>query len=408
MAKSYYKCGNCRTNVQIGGNFYNRAAADRLAKWHEDRGDLCGDCQQAERDAESAVCATANAEAGLPPLEGTDAQIKWAETLRFKALKLFTGAAAYAENDSLPTHDEDTIAGFREAVETLRAVARSRAEIAGVAVAEAVIRRQVDAHWWIDTRSSYLRPIIEDLRSEIEAEMSPRLPSTAEIEAQFEALLKPAGEPKSAQIAEITMVGGELLRVQFAEKHEEFRLLMRANGFRWISPYWSRSLGVLTGEPADRMAEIAHAILAAGFMVRLHHNEARAKAISGEFEPEQRRWVFVNNGGPYSGAISIVWGKEDDLYNAARKIVGAQRWSAGNRIVVPASSIEEAADFAERYGASLSPAATELLTKRRAELACGVVITEPKKRAPGRKSQTKAPKLVPVEDGVADELLDHD
>lgn len=60
--------------------------------------ELCSNCKQAERDKENRAAAVANAEAGYPPLEGTEKQIAWAETIRHDML-----AVAEAVDDAWST-----------------------------------------------------------------------------------------------------------------------------------------------------------------------------------------------------------------------------------------------------------------------------------------------------------------
>lgn len=282
---------------------------------------------------------------------------------------------------------------------TAEQIDKARREIARNLLAVQVIRGQRKASWWIDTRASSVEAMLYDLRTEIDqavaaqrAEPSSSHEMAAKQGAETEALLKPVGAPKSAQIAEISHVG-EYLRVIFQERIEAFRLLMRAAGFEWANGRWERKLTWMQGDPIDRMAELAHRLLAAGFLVRIHDVDARARAVSGNFTPEQRRWISVPTEGKFAGWLMIRWPREDDLYGPAKRLLGA-RYQNG-AVYVPPGSVEEAADFAAAYGFSLSPAAQRQMEQHRAAMAAGAVIADPK-RGP-------EPLRVPVS-GVPDKL----
>ncbi len=79
-----HKCGHANT-VQICGPVKDR---DRKEAWlaSQDCPDCLNAARTAEHDAENKASAVANAEAGLPDLEGSEKQIAWAETIRVEIL----------------------------------------------------------------------------------------------------------------------------------------------------------------------------------------------------------------------------------------------------------------------------------------------------------------------------------
>lgn len=411
MAKAYYKCADCGSDVACGGKGYNRARADSLAKWHESKESLCDDCSRARLDAVNELKAEANAKAELPELTGSEAQVKWAEGIRHDFLAKLDRAVDVIKTKVLPvdhwerSNAKDLVNSVREHVSEA-----DHEEFIRVAVVIAdACRAQMSARWWIDTRDMGVGGRVDALHDAIAATLRPAPPpSSAEVEAQTEALLKPAVEPKSDVIAEVAYVGTEM-RVHFAEMNEQFRLLIRAIGFTWqkLGGYWGRTLDFRAGDPTDRVAEVAHRVIDAGFMVRVHDDVARAKAISGDFAPEQTRWVSISRGGKYDGWLRITWSREDDCYAAAKRINGACYGNGG--VYCPPESIEEVMDFAERHGFSVSKSPREILERRRAELAQGVVIATPKKQKPLKiKDQTKPEKLEAVVVEIDDDLLDND
>jgi|WetSurMetagenome_2_1015567.scaffolds.fasta_scaffold00191_35 hypothetical protein len=376
MARSSYKCAECPNAIKVMGR--NRAAADSLAKWHEDQGHICGDCAAKRRDAENASAADANCADELPQLVGSPAQIAWAETIRRAVID-----KAQSEADSEPS-----------------------AEMEAFCLA---LRARTFAIWWIDIRTLDVDAIAQSLEPQIRAILAPpTAQDTDQHRAEADALLLPPGEAKSRQVAEISFIYPNL-RIKFADKRDDFIELMHSLDFTWRRTHWAREINKETaGCYIDRLAETAHHVLSAGFMVRVHDGDARAKAIAGNFEPEQKRWVLrIADGGAHDGWLEFVWARGDDLFAAVKRIPNAS-WR-DKRMVAPPSSVEDVADFAQRYGFSVSRGAMEVLEQRRAELARGIVIAEPKRPARALRSETSRPVLdatALVE--VANELLDND
>lgn len=79
-------------------------------------------------------------------------------------------------------------------------------------------------------------------------------------------------------------------------------------------------------------------------------------------------------------------------------------------MVVPASSLLEAADFAKRYGFSLSDGVRKMVADHLAAVEKGTVIAEPKKPPAPLVDTGGAPKKldVPSNPEIDDELLDRD
>ena len=84
MAKSGIQCADCGEPMTVWGS--NRSDADRRARWHEKNSAVCTECEIKQRTAESQSNAEANRTAGLPTLVGSEKQVAWAKTLRFKLL----------------------------------------------------------------------------------------------------------------------------------------------------------------------------------------------------------------------------------------------------------------------------------------------------------------------------------
>lgn len=191
-------------------------------------------------------------------------------------------------------------------------------------------------------------------------------------------IMKPCGEHKTTLVADIRH-SDKVVAVRLAEKNDEFREAVKELGFRWDWELrqWTKPLCFKTGNPTDRVAEAACTLLDAGFMVRLHDENAISKALKRDFEPEQVRWVVKIVGGTFDGWLRISWGRKDDLYNEARQLPGAKY--AFNSINVPPDAALEVEDFAESYDFALSQGAAELIENYKSELASGLIFSTPKR-----------------------------
>lgn len=88
MAHYTVTCEECgaKYEVQLFGKMSNR-------EWHlEHDTHICDECTAKLRAKRNEEAAKANAEAGLPPLEGTPKQIAWAEGIRAKMVGELTPA----------------------------------------------------------------------------------------------------------------------------------------------------------------------------------------------------------------------------------------------------------------------------------------------------------------------------
>lgn len=133
-------CGHTE-EVQIQGTDV-RGERDRRAARAAER--PCAACLDEAREAESAQHARQAAEMGLPPLTGTDRQVRWAQTLRIQGV--------------------DQVAQLRAEVATFVAQHPDRAgEAAELDRAlDASIHRQTAAAWWIEHRDDLRRALHRD------------------------------------------------------------------------------------------------------------------------------------------------------------------------------------------------------------------------------------------------------
>lgn len=388
-----YICGHSDT-IQLYG-----PGRDREWKLAREESKLCPECYKKhldeERARQNAEAAEANQAAGLPALEGTEKQIAWAESIRFNIQNKFKELIK-----ALRSHLEHSAGEGSEDSEW----GRTKRRIEKYEKSMKLILQRSSAHWWIDNRDQDLRVLIEtELK---EAEKAESAPPAAIVEAaKAEATVYPE-KANSNLVAEIT-IKNDTIEIHYPERNEDFRVLVKKLGYKWESG-WTRKITERTGSAIDRAAEAGNKILAAGFPIRIYDENIRQKAISGEYEPECRRWVQVRQKDQYKGWLAINWdGHDDDLYRAAKKIVGA-RWSNPS-MVVPPENYLEVLDFADMYKFNISQKAKEVIEKakalREASLTTGVKVPKSERLPEPGKAPEKleVPQEVTIDDEFRDE-----
>ena len=252
--------------------------------------------------------------------------------------------------------------------------------------------------WWTDRPAAALKLV----------EHADSFRLAAELRAACKALppiLKPTCEVASNLVCDIRLVKGQI-RADFPAKHDGFLETIRAARFHWDGDRWIRTVTARMGSVPDRMADIAHTLLEEGFLVRVHDAEAQAKAISGDFEAEETRWVSVAAGTErWDGWYALTWRKSDDLYDVTKSLPGA-RW-IGKMLVVPPASYEAVADFAGRYDFQMTPGAEGIGDAQR-EAIIGAITVAPAKRKAKPAAAKRRPKVKAVEATVDESLLDGD
>ena len=218
-------------------------------------------------------------------------------------------------------------------------------------------------------------------------------------------VLKPTGQPVSDIVCELTLEG-DVIAADYPARDEGFHAAIRAARFRWSGRRWSRTVDGFQGDPVDRVAEVAQCLIGHGFLVRVHHPAALAKAISGNFEPEQTRWVSVASGmADHDGWYALTWLYGDNMYEVAKSLPGA-RWVSPT-LLVPPGAHASVADFAARYDFRMTPDAERIADAQRAAVLGGVTVV-PKAAKPRPGPQAGMPVIPTTETGIDAELLDGD
>ena len=383
MSTATFTCPRCEKN-DVAVYAQNRKLADSKARWAEAQGWICDDCTKAEQAAESRHAAERNAAEGLPPLTGTEKQVQWAETIRRHKLdQLATLMAGEPLSGVQPLSANDKANPlFEPTIEALRA--------------------SDSASWWIDHKGYGIDTVLVQIARTVQP-IRPSVTERMEAEVMAEATVY----PESAVTDSITVISLDagLISAVLPAKREDFRDVVKGLGYRWSGAAWQRRIGRLAGDPVDRAAELGHALLAAGFPVRILDNTIRARAISGDFTAEHTRWITERTKGAYMGWYAILWQRPDDLYTAAKAMTGSRY--DGQHVVVPPEQFDEVQDFAAMYDFRIDDRAQVIMdTQREANRqALRVKVTRTERKPV---TSRKAGKLDAdaVSGEVADELRD--
>lgn len=356
MARVYGDCHRCGEPVK-GMQAANRKAADWQALH---RTFTCDPCRDILRKQAAVVAAASNAANGLPPLKGSDAQVAWGETIRHEMVKEIVKTIGRVHPDVKV--EERVCDVFHMSRSTVRAWDR-------ILLALEIIDQQDQAHWWIDRRGENPAGLVGRVAMEAllpEQVTQIEVKEALELAAVESSTVIPEGIPlQSPMVVEIGIRDhGKTIVTNIPDRLESFRSVVKGLKYTWdparIS--WSRRIDDKAGPIQDRLVELAHRLLAAGFKVCLQDPVVRARAIAGDFAPEQTRWI-VCCGKPFDGWFAICFPKSEDLYTKARKLPGSKYYKECYCVVVPPAAYESVGDFAQLYGFKFDELAAKVFKK---------------------------------------------
>ena len=396
-----HTCGHEQTHNLVGPH---KERANREA-WLETT--LCYDCYQAEEQrrreqaAEKAIAC--NRDADLPPLLGSEAQIRWAETLRADTLRVLLQRL----EDGLPWLLEGAT-NSRARSEALRAAEWPWTDAHARAAKDAIrpllyewASTQTACRWWIDNRDypsqvqracahaladrcfaivealahgenpaqAEARLVAEQDAARRQAEDEQQQAALAREQARRDALLL-APNTASPLAADI-VVQERRVCITFSERNDTVYTLLRSLAFTWETARWERE----GDDAAERAVEAACRLLASGISVRLYDPELRRRALSGDYSPLKTRWLRVRLTGKYAGWFVLQWGRHEDYYTAAKRLRGARYDKP--QVIVPADAYADVADFARLHGFAVSQAAQDAIDVQIAARAQSVVASLP-------------------------------
>lgn len=367
-----YLCGHSETR-QLYGKTSDRA---RKAAWLGSRS-KCPACEAVDRAEKSRVDAAANAADGLPPLDGSEKQIAWAESIR-----------------------RHMVSEAKRCVDTLLAEHPDADGERLAASAMTLLRAQESADWWIDRAGQMPLDVVEKLAADIKVRGMPAVP--APVIDDDDVILSPVGDVASELVATIA-VASEAVTLSFPERNDRVIEIAKAAAMKWHERTWNLPIDATTGPAEHRAADLVAALVAGGFRVRCKNSVIRSLAVVGGYPP--RRWRWIIRAG--EGKVSLKWGAADDFHEVARRLPGARYDYDRRRVVIPADAFEALQDFAERYDFAITPSAGSELDaarkRRDTDLRIGVNPPEP---TPATIASTAIPTLTPTETDIDDDLRD--
>jgi len=373
MAKYYitHECGHEQCHQLIGPG----RDRDRRLEWLATT--LCSDCYQADlakKRAEATETAQKEAtEQELPELTGTEKQSAWAVRIRSEHLN------ASSERVEASAATPETKMAFMD-----------------------WLLGQTAASWWIDKRDESALSLMTEFAK---FHKKSAIDKTDETAVKAEATIRP--ENPSIEIPTEIKVRGNQVGVFLPVKNDKLREILKSEHYIWDDG-WRRAYNLVKTDITDRAAEIASKLLAAGFVVQILDTAIREKVISGNYASEITRWITMLTGGTHyqthAGWFSISWGRNEDFYQAARKIAGSRYVKPC--VVVPPSNYDEVLDFAQMYDFNLTAGAESIVAAQK-EIRASALVVSPKIKRAAKVTQMETPPALDVQESEAlDEFKD--
>lgn len=304
-----YSCGHKGT-VTLYGKSRER---ERKIEWMEKQ--LCPQCK---RDMEQKENNDFEAEyEGLASLKGSEKQIAYGRTCRRHAIIEYESMI----DSGMAENNED----WRE-----------------------YFCREESASWWIDMIEC--GRTLEWKRKEIPKNEIVR-PDEPQLDDDDVIV------PEDQKTNDIAKISGNKDEIYVkSPKNSVIIDTVKSMGYKWNGRMWYFTMGVTTGDCADRIAEIGNALLLKGVPVAIGDEKARKMAVDGSFEQLKYRWITVDR----DGKICVRWERGDDsMYYAALRLPHAKYRSG--KIIVDAKHFDEIRDFASLNDYSISEGAEKAL-----------------------------------------------
>lgn len=404
MAWENVICSKCKEEyrIQMYGPYKTREW--KIANWSG----ICDTC----KEKEVAEMVKQNKSGKSPELTGSDKQIAWAINIREK----FKESYDHCDYSYCVNHFAKYLKNYYKSFLSISKLEKKMEKLKET-MDEKKLKELMDiaadnffeipsAHEWIENRQVNIEKLVGKTMAEIFTSI--QTPATnfekdiqADVEA--EAVMEPS-DPVSTTIADIKLNDDKII-ISFLEKNNDFKKIIKNYNFRWDSP-WKKQLSFMTENPEDRMAEIGHTLLAAGFCIRILNPEIRKKIITENFILEHTRWISVLSNKPTH--FYIQWAYEDNMYSEAKKITGSRYDKPG--VIIPMEHMDEILDFAKIYEFKFSPAAETLLKKAKANKKAALILKSENLKTKEKQlpeSNSDIPVLeVPKKIEVDDELKD--
>jgi len=374
-----FHCG-CEGRVNVTGPTKNR-------QWIADNKfeNFCDECKKQnflERfEKEKNEAEEKSKEMELPRLEGTEKQIAWANIIRQKYIDYITSKVIYI-------HKEYKILYFSESIDNVFENMNMK-KINSIEVIDVLINKITSAKFYIDNRDSInnisrkLYEILDEQKTEVKEEKE------LEKKIEEEMIIHPEGE-QSYILIHIYEKEGDVY-ISFPYDKEAVKIIKLLYGYKWNGVVWKKQIEQLNNDRIDRMAEAANKFLLDGFSVKIENEQAKEKAISGNFEYEHKNWIKLS---PKSKKIII-----ENNYKKAISLPTAKYRSG--KVYVDLKAYKEVEDFAYMFDYKFAPDVMAEIKKYKEEY----TITKISKNNKSEKNESESDKLKEILDS-SDEILD--
>lgn len=357
-----HSCGHTKVHDIIGKRDKREWRIGRLES------EICVDCLAEEHAKENARNAQKNAEAGLPELTGTPKQIAWAETIRQKCHQDFAyfdlfvqHATGYRDMSDVSASERATCdvfaMGMAEYLQKSEAVISKEARLwlKNKETRQELLQKVIEMVWtetdsssfWINYRTNinkelgrlmgqYVARIVADTPYDDDEEQR-----TLMREAMIEATIYPSG-PTDKLVVEVK-VGGDSITLVGQPSQTLYRELVGDIGFAGAGVDTYRlTLQEHHGNIDDLSAELVAKFLEKGYPVRCFDEHIKQKALAGDYEPYNKRWISQTKRDDQY--IVIPHFGDDILYHKIRAIRGC-KWD--DACIVPIECYEDILGFAK-------------------------------------------------------------
>lgn len=335
LANGYYKCAGCGDSIRISVN-KNRRDTDRYCEWLESKGKKCPSCVTKDKDAANAAAADWAREIGLVPLQGSEKQVAWAESIR---QQIYQSAHEWLDaNNSHPDFDLNMAASDALFGETL-------------------------ASAWIDMRDADIKAIMPKYHQPL----SDIQLMNADL-ARGEATVLPSNHCGKL----MTEVAFDVTYCEVLAADGDYTLCtaLKQLGFSNTGNKFLRKM-FDTEDTVSVAAFVINKILMMGYPVVCYHEEARGMAISGNFQALNTRWVsFCLRSKRF--IFDFAYG--DNIYYEINKVFSTnKKEDYGYRHFISYREYEKLLDFAEKYGFEFDTSASSAINALMQEKAVAVI-----------------------------------
>ncbi|WP_333813518.1 hypothetical protein [Muricomes intestini] len=280
----------------------------------------------------------------LPELTGTEKQVTWANTIRVEFI-----------NKIHDVIEESCFDNFDEEEQRAEYRANRTAPI------DYLIKRHTDARFWIDNRGSYRSiELIAKEEYKKHVEEVENLGQTLEESVKDETVTVEPEEKMHGGVVKLVIKKGTVRAIY--PKDADFMKIVKSKGLKWGGITWGIEIIEYTGTAEDIIAELGNDFLNNGFAVQFPNKQCKDKAVSGDFEPLNDKWIKWSE---KRQKLAIEWpGYNDEMYQMAKRLPDAQ-WRGW--MTVPVEYYKEVLDFADINGFSISKKANAKIEEYKAK-----------------------------------------